>query len=192
MITKNAPPLFLFYLDDTLSESEQKQLSNLTAKADATEVDRKLISTLVEKSKDLRSTTPVPVPIMGNMIGMIPEGYKQSVVKGIDVAGGVPILKGNINTATVNIKSGSNDFINTLIGLGAWLFEKQDSLPRVSFFSPEMVVIGGTMLNMSVATKSDTTEKIIIIELQKGDSSVMGKSSSKTVTNIPRTVEIVT
>lgn len=191
MITQKAPPLFLIYLDDTLSESEQKQLSELNAKADLTPEDKDAIKKLTEKYHDLRSTTPIPVPLIGDLIGMIPEGYKQAVVKAIDVAGGVPILKGNINTSTITLRSGSNDFINAMIGLASWLFQKQDSLPRISFFSPEMVIIGGTLLNMTIATKADTTEKVLTFEMQKGESSLTGSYSSNAVTNIPKTVEIV-
>ncbi|EIO4560660.1 hypothetical protein LQM11_001216 [Vibrio parahaemolyticus] len=192
MITQKAPPLFLIYLDDTLSESEQKQLYELNAKADYTPEDDAIIKSLTEKSEDLRSTTPIPIPIIGDLIGMIPDGYKQAVVKGIDMAGDTPILKGNVNTSTITLRSGSNDFINAMIGLASWLFQKQDSLPRISFFSPEMVVIGGRLLNMSVATKADTTEKVLVFEMQKGDSSIIGnRSSTQAATNIPKTVEIV-
>ncbi|TON88266.1 hypothetical protein CGH50_18470, partial [Vibrio parahaemolyticus] len=128
-----------------------------------------------------------------DLIGMIPDGYKQSVVKSIDVAGGTPVLKGNINTSTITLRSSSSDFINAMIGLASWLFQKQDSLPRVSFFSPEMVIIGGTLLNMTLATKSDTTEKVLTFEMQKGDTSIIGSSSSQNqVTNIPKTVEVLT
>ncbi|CAH1521268.1 conserved hypothetical protein [Vibrio owensii] len=191
MITGKAPPLFLFYLDDTLSESEQKQLLELNAKADLTPADQAAIEALTEKQNDLRSTTPIPVPLIGDLIGMIPDGYKQSVVKSIDVVADTPVLKGNLNTSTITLRTGSNDFINALIGLASWLFQKQDTLGRVSFFSPEMVVIGGTLLNMTLATKADTTEKVLTFEMQKGDSSIIGKVSNKTPTNIPKTVEIV-
>ncbi|MDF4766966.1 hypothetical protein P3557_27520, partial [Vibrio parahaemolyticus] len=109
------------------------------------------------------------------------------------VAGGTPVLKGNINTSTITLRSSSSDFINAMIGLASWLFQKQDSLPRVSFFSPEMVIIGGTLLNMTLATKSDTTEKVLTFEMQKGDTSIIGSSSSQNqVTNIPKTVEVLT
>ncbi|KIP71405.1 hypothetical protein SN11_16845 [Vibrio harveyi] len=191
MITGNAPPLFLIYLDDTLSEAEQKQLSELNAKADLTTADEAIIKSLTEKYNNLRGTTPIAIPLIGDLIGMIPEGYKQSVVKSIDMAGDVPVLKGNINTSTVTLRSGSNDFINSLIGIASWLFEKQDALPRISFFSPEMVIIGGRLLNMTVAVKADTTEKVITFEMQKGDSSIIGNVSTNEVTNIPKTVEIV-
>ncbi|EHR0247438.1 hypothetical protein KS665_003660 [Vibrio parahaemolyticus] len=193
MISEKAPPLFLIYLDDTLSSEEQKELLELDGKADITKEDNARITTLTEKSKNLRNTTPIPIPIIGDLIGMIPDGYKQSVVKSIDVAGGTPVLKGNINTSTITLRSSSNDFINAMIGLASWLFQKQDSLPRVSFFSPEMVIIGGTLLNMTLATKSDTTEKVLTFEMQKGDASIMGNSSSQNqVTNIPKTVEVIT
>ncbi|MGM3015960.1 hypothetical protein, partial [Bacillus cereus group sp. BC329] len=65
----------------------------------------------------MRKTTPIPIPIIGDLIGMIPDGYKQSVVKSIDVAGGTPVLKGNINTSTITLRSSSSDFINAMIGL---------------------------------------------------------------------------
>lgn len=192
MITQKAPPLFLLYLDETLSEDKQKELAELNAKADPGDEGFARIKTLTEEYKDLRKTTPIPIPIIGDLIGMIPDGYKQAVVKGIDMAGDVPILKGNINTSTITLRSGSNDFINAMIGLASWLFQKQDSLPRISFFSPEMVVIGGRLLNMSVATKADTTEKVLVFEMQKGDSSIIGnRSSTQAATNIPKTVEIV-
>ncbi|EGQ8054275.1 hypothetical protein HPX47_001634 [Vibrio alginolyticus] len=193
MISEKAPPLFLIYLDDTLSSEEQKELLELDGKAGITKEDNARITTLTEKSQNLRSTTPIPIPIIGDLIGMIPDGYKQSVVKSIDVAGGTPVLKGNINTSTITLRSSSNDFINAMIGLASWLFQKQDSLPRVSFFSPEMVIIGGTLLNMTLATKSDTTEKVLTFEMQKGDASIIGNSSSQNqVTNIPKTVEVIT
>ncbi|MCD1413731.1 hypothetical protein IOC51_06735 [Vibrio parahaemolyticus] len=193
MISEKAPPLFLIYLDDTLSSEEQKELLELDGKADITKEDNARITTLTEKSQNLRNTTPIPIPIIGDLIGMIPDGYKQSVVKSIDVAGGTPVLKGNINTSTITLRSSSNDFINAMIGLASWLFQKQDSLPRVSFFSPEMVIIGGTLLNMALATKSDTTEKVLTFEMQKGDASIIGNSSSQNqVTNIPKTVEVIT
>lgn len=192
MITQKAPPLFLIYLDDTLSESEQKQLYELNAKADCTSEDKAIIKALTEKYNDLRSTTPIPIPVIGDLIGMIPDGYKQAVVKGIDMAGSVPVLKGNINTSTITLRSGSNDFINAMIGLASYLFQKQDSLPRISFFSPEMVIIGGRLLNMNIAAKSDTTEKVLVFELQKGDSSILGNAKKSAPTNIPKTVEIVT
>ncbi|ENP0841194.1 hypothetical protein ACCI44_003633 [Vibrio parahaemolyticus] len=192
MITQKAPPLFLLYLDETLSEDEQKELAELNAKAGPTKEDYARIKELTEEYQDLRKTTPIPIPIIGDLIGMIPDGYKQAVVKGIDMAGDTPILKGNVNTSTITLRSGSNDFINAMIGLASWLFQKQDSLPRISFFSPEMVVIGGRLLNMSVATKADTTEKVLVFEMQKGDSSIIGNRSSKAVTNIPKIVEVVT
>ncbi|EPS5918254.1 TPA: hypothetical protein ACPVXI_001951 [Vibrio parahaemolyticus] len=193
MISEKAPPLFLIYLDDTLSSEEQKELLELDGKAGITKEDNARITTLTEKSQNLRNTTPIPIPIIGDLIGMIPDGYKQSVVKSIDVAGGTPVLKGNINTSTITLRSSSNDFINAMIGLASWLFQKQDSLPRVSFFSPEMVIIGGTLLNMTLATKSDTTEKVLTFEMQKGDASIIGNSSSQNqVTNIPKTVEVIT
>ncbi|MGD1455295.1 hypothetical protein [Vibrio harveyi] len=191
MITELAPPLFLIYLDDTLSEDEQKQLAELNAKADLTPTDQATIKTLTEKYEDLRTTTPIAIPLIGDVIGMIPDGYKQSVVKGIDVAGGVPILKNNLNTSTVTLRSSSNDFINSMLGVGSWLFQREDALPRISFFSPEMVIIGGRLINMTLATKADTTEKVITFEMQKGDSSIIGNISSNNVTNIPKTVEIV-
>ncbi|WP_180919562.1 hypothetical protein, partial [Vibrio parahaemolyticus] len=151
MISEKAPPLFLIYLDDTLSSEEQKELLELDAKADLTKDDQARIKVLTEEYQDLRKTTPIPIPIIGDLIGMIPDGYKQSVVKSIDVAGGTPVLKGNINTSTITLRSSSSDFITAMIGLASWLFQKQDSLPRVSFFSPEMVIIGGTLLNMTLA-----------------------------------------
>lgn len=190
MITQKAPPLFLFYLDDTLSELERKELAQLDAKADQGDADKARVKTLTKKYYDLRSTTPVPVPIIGDLIGMIPEGYKQAVVKSIDVAGGVPILKGNVNTSTVTLRSSSNDFINAMLGFASWLFQKQDALPRVSFFSPEMVIIGGTLLNMTVATKADTTEKVITLEMQKGDPSLFGSNATKEVEVIKNTTKV--
>ncbi|EKL9959436.1 hypothetical protein PTB57_001486 [Vibrio parahaemolyticus] len=40
MISEKAPPLFLIYLDDTLSSEEQKELLELDAKADLTKDDQ--------------------------------------------------------------------------------------------------------------------------------------------------------
>lgn len=55
------------------------------------------------------------------------------------------------------------------------------------------MIIGGTLLNMTLATKSDTTEKVLTFEMQKGDTSIIGSSSSQNqVTNIPKTVEVLT
>ncbi|EHJ9984132.1 hypothetical protein KUK83_003329 [Vibrio parahaemolyticus] len=189
MITQKAPPLFLLYLDETLSEDKQKELAELNAKAGVTKEDRARIKELTEEYQDLRKTTPIPIPIIGELIGMIPDGYKQAVVKSIDMAGDAPILKGNINTSTITLRSGSNDFINAMIGLASWLFQKQDSLPRISFFSPEMVIIGGRLLNMSVATKADTTEKVLVFEMQKGDSSFLKKNGDK-LKLVPQTTNV--
>ncbi|EHK2853864.1 hypothetical protein QUN95_001727 [Vibrio parahaemolyticus] len=189
MITQKAPPLFLLYLDETLSEDKQKELAELNAKAGVTKEDRARIKELTEEYQDLRKTTPIPIPIIGELIGMIPDGYKQAVVKSIDMAGDAPILKGNINTSTITLRSGSNDFINAMIGLASWLFQKQDSLPRISFFSPEMVIIGGRLLNMSVATKADTTEKVLVFEMQKGDGSFLKKNGDK-LKLVPQTTNV--
>ncbi|EID0698877.1 hypothetical protein L5186_002713 [Vibrio parahaemolyticus] len=189
MITQKAPPLFLLYLDETLSEDKQKELAELNAKAGVTKEDMARIKELTEEYQDLRKTTPIPIPIIGELIGMIPDGYKQAVVKSIDMAGDAPILKGNINTSTITLRSGSNDFINAMIGLASWLFQKQDSLPRISFFSPEMVIIGGRLLNMSVATKADTTEKVLVFEMQKGDGSFLKKNGDK-LKLVPQTTNV--
>ena len=186
---QSAPPLFLLYLDETLSEDKQKELAELNAKAGVTKEDRARIKELTEEYQDLRKTTPIPIPIIGELIGMIPDGYKQAVVKSIDMAGDAPILKGNINTSTITLRSGSNDFINAMIGLASWLFQKQDSLPRISFFSPEMVIIGGRLLNMSVATKADTTEKVLVFEMQKGDGSFLKKNGDK-LKLVPQTTNV--
>ncbi len=192
MITENAPPIFLFYMDETLSESERKELLELNAKAKLEPEEIERIDTLTNQYYDLRSTTPIPVPVVGELIGMIPEGYKQSMVKSIDIAGGIPVLKGNVNTATVTLNSSSNDFINTMMGIASWFFAKDDALPRVCFFSPEMVIIGGTLLNMTRANKADSTEQVLTMEMQKGDKSILGISSNTpSPTNMPKTVEIV-
>ncbi|MBD0785774.1 hypothetical protein HUO09_05435 [Vibrio sp. Y2-5] len=192
MITENAPPIFLFYMDETLSEAERKELLELNAKAKLEPAELERIDTLTNQYYDLRSTTPIPVPVVGELIGMIPEGYKQSMVKSIDMAGGVPVLKGNVNTATVTLKSSSNDFINAMMGIASWFFAKDDALPRVCFFSPEMVIIGGTLLNMTRANKADSTEQVLTLEMQKGDKSILGdNSNTQTPTNIPKTVEVV-
>lgn len=192
MITENAPPIFLFYMDETLSVEERKELLELNAKAKLEPEEIERIDTLTSKYYDLRSTTPIPVPVVGELIGMIPEGYKQSMVKSIDMAGGVPVLKGNVNTATVTLKSSSNDFINAMMGIASWFFAKDDALPRVCFFSPEMVIIGGTLLNMTRANKADSTEQVLTLEMQKGDKSILGdNSNTQSPTNIPKTVEVV-
>ncbi|MGD1335036.1 hypothetical protein ACP6H1_21715 [Vibrio harveyi] len=191
MISEKAPPLFLIYLDDTLSEAEQRELAELDAKAELVGEDKARIEELTKKYENLRDTTPIAVPLIGDLLGAIPDGYKQSTVKSIDMAGGAPIIKGNINTSTITLRTGSSDFINAMIGLVNWLFQKQDALPRISFFSPEMVVIGGRLLNMTTATKSDTTEKVLNFELQKGDSSIIGNTGKDAPTNLPKTVEIV-
>ncbi|EIO4562499.1 hypothetical protein LQM11_003079 [Vibrio parahaemolyticus] len=184
MITQKAPPIFLFYLDNTLSDTELKDLKELNAKAAPSKEDLARIEKLEAQYNNLRDSTPIPVPIVGDLIGMIPEGYKQSVMKSMDIVGSTPVLKGNLNTATVTLKSGSNDFINALVGLAAYLFNKQDQLHRVCFFSPEMVIIGGVLLNMAVSTKSDTTEKVIQLEIQKGDASLFSPKAKKSPTEL--------
>lgn len=192
MITENAPPIFLFYMDETLSEEERKELLELNAKAKLEPAELERIDTLTNQYYDLRATTPIPVPVVGELIGMIPEGYKQSMVKSMDMAGGVPVLKGNVNTATVTLKSSSNDFINAMMGIASWFFAKDDALPRVCFFSPEMVIIGGALLNMTRANKADSTEQVLTLEMQKGDKSILGdNSNTQSPTNIPKTVEVV-
>lgn len=170
MITENAPPLFLFYLDDTLSSEEEKELKELMGKAEMSSEDKARIELLSDKYKDLSKTTPIPVPIMGSLVNMIPDGFEHSVVKNMDIVGSTAVLKGSLNSAKIAIKCSSGTFINTIIGLASWLFAKEDSSYRVSFFSPELVVIGGTLINATVLTKADTTEKIVALEIQKNDS----------------------
>lgn len=169
MISEKAPPIFLFYLDDLLSAEDQEELYRINAEGSPSSEDLLKMSNIVDKSKNLSKGAPIPVPLVGDIIGMIPDGYKQSVVKSFDIVKGTPVLKGNVNSVTITLKSSSSDFVNAIMGIANYLFAKDDALPRVCFFSPEVVVIGGVMLNMTKATKADSNEQVISIELQRGD-----------------------
>ncbi|TVO35087.1 hypothetical protein [Vibrio algivorus] len=169
MISEKAPPIFLFYLDEMLSSKDQEELYRINAMGNPTPDDLLDMSNIIAKSRDLSKGTPIPVPLVGDLIGMIPDGYKQSVVKSVDMVKGIPVLKGNVNSSTITLKSSSTDFVNAMMGVANYLFSQDDALPRVCFFSPELVVIGGVMLNMTKATKTDSTEQVISIELQRGD-----------------------
>lgn len=187
MITEKAPPIFLFYLDEMLTQDEQKRLYELNAKGDLDDSQILEMSELVDKYKSLSKGNPIPVPLIGDLIGMIPDGYKQSMIKTIDMIQNVPTVKGNINSSTITLKSGSNDFINAIMGVANYLFSQNDSLPRVCFFSAEMVVIGGVLLNMTKATRLDSKEQVITMEIQKGDKSFFERfhdraSSKKNIT----------
>lgn len=169
MISEKAPPIFLFYLDEMLSADEQEELYRINAEGSPSAEDLVKMQSLIEKSQNLSKGNPTPVPLIGDLIGMIPDGYKQSVLKSVDMVKGTPVLKGNLNSVTITLKSSSSDFVNVLMGIGNYLFSQDDALPRVCFFSPEVVVIGGVMLNMTKATKIDSSEQVISIELQRGD-----------------------
>lgn len=171
MISEKAPPIFLFYLDDLLSAEDQEELYRINAKGTLTANDPDFLKmqNILAKSQELSKGTPIPVPLVGDLIGMIPDGYKQTVRKSVDIIKGVPVVKGNVNSATITLKSSSTDFVNAIMGVANYLFSQDDALPRVCFFSPEVVVIGGIMLNMTKSTKTDSTEQVISIELQRGD-----------------------
>lgn len=173
MISEKAPPIFLFYLDELLPAEDQEELYRINAKGALTADDPDLLKMqkILAKSQTLSQGTPIPVPLVGDLIGMIPEGYKQTVRKSVDIIKDVPVVKGNVNSVTITLKSSSTDFVNAIMGVANYLFSQDDALPRVCFFSPEVVVIGGIMLNMTKSTKTDSTEQIISIELQKGDKS---------------------
>lgn len=169
MISEKAPPIFLFYLDELLSTADQEELYRINAEGNPSPDDLLKMTNIVSKARDLSKGTPIPVPLIGDLIGMIPDGYKQSMVKTVDIVKNIPVLKGNVNSVTITLKSSSSDFVNAIMGVANYLFSKDDALPRVCFFSPEVVVIGGVMLNMTKATKVDSREQVISIELQRGD-----------------------
>ncbi|HHY0466030.1 TPA: hypothetical protein ACVU43_003013 [Vibrio parahaemolyticus] len=177
MITEKAPPLFLFYLDETISDDSRKTLLELEGKAELSPEDNAKIAEITAEYKNLRKTTPIPVPIVGDLIGMIPDGYSQTMTKGVDIVKGVPVLKNNLNALTVTLKTSGNDFVNALLGVAGYLFDKEDSLPRISFFSPQAVIIGGTLLNMSRYSNSDTSEQVLSFEIQKGNGSHFKKTT---------------
>ncbi|MFV0448064.1 MAG: hypothetical protein ACK5MF_06335 [Vibrio sp.] len=191
-LLKKAPPVFVFYLDRTLSDEETQKLMELKVKADPSDEEKATIAELTEKLHDLRSTTPIPVPLVGDLIGAIPDGYKQGMVKSIDVIGdGEIVLKGNVNSVTITLKTSDSTFINALFGFASLMFSRKDALPRVSFFSKEMVIIGGTLINMAKASKADTTEQVITLEMQRKERALVKKKEApKEAEPIPKDTNI--
>lgn len=183
MILEKAPPLLVFTLDQALEPEKRKKFEKLCAMekmtADETEEYIKLLGQKNEASKGFKFKNWVPIPIHADIIDAQPTGYQTTTVKRIKMVSGEPVLAGTVNSVTINIKTNSGMLINVLLALADYMFALEDSFPRIHFFSPKAIVIGGCLLSMTRQVQENTTEQIITLEIQKGNKSVLSAVKEK-------------
>ncbi|UKA23390.1 hypothetical protein IHC92_20780 [Photobacterium damselae subsp. damselae] len=183
MILEKVPPLLVFTLDRALDSEQQNKLEKLealeTLTAEQTDEYIELMYERDEASKGFKFKNWVPIPIHADIIDAQPTGYQTTTVKRIKMVSGEPVLTGTVNSVTINIKTNSGMLINALLALADYMFALEDSFPRIHFFSPKAVVIGGCLLSMTRQVQENTTEQIVTLEIQKGTESVLSAVKEK-------------
>lgn len=173
MITENAPPVMLLWLDEVLSDAERKRVKEIKAtapkdKSEALALEQEL-KAFEKKLTELRAGAPVPLVFDGVILGALPDGYQRISTKTIEMIGDEVTSAKTLNSATINFRVTGDDFVNLALGLFERLFLLDDSLPRIDFYSPQLIFEAATLLNYSRYSRADTNEQIISIEVQKGD-----------------------
>lgn len=170
MIVPSAPPVLLFSLERAISEDEVKELATLTASHGLTEKQIERKNKILEKkyvNSPLLSWIPIPV---GTVITpFVPDSYKTTTIKRIEMAGSVPILRQSMNTETITFTSSSSIFINAMIFALDFMFQKANSFPSIKYFSNDMIILNGHLLNFTHSKKESSTQQMISIEIQKGN-----------------------
>lgn len=181
MITENAPAMLLIQLSQGLTPSEEEELRDLRAqtpqtKEEAEQVKADIEALIVKQSQPMNSTTFegwIPITLTGSeIVPFLPDGYQSTVMKRIETIGADVVTSKTLSTSTINIKTGSSDLINSIVNACQFLYSLDDAMPRLAFFSPELVVTSGIFLSMSRSVGiGTTTEQIISIQIQNGDPS---------------------
>lgn len=178
IITDNAPAVLLLNLAEGLTEEEKEALATEQAKTPKNDEDKqaieKKINDLIKKRSAPNETKGfsgwIPVPLLGSeIIPFLPESYNASVVKRIETVGGDVVMSSSMATSTINIKTKSNDLVNTIINACQLIYSMDDSFARIAFFSPELIVNGGVFVSMVRSVNlGQTEEQIISITVQNG------------------------
>lgn len=169
MILEKAPPVLLFSLERSLSIEDTKRMAELEAKSELTSDDKKEKEALYKKQFVNREIFSwIPIPLETAIVPVIPQSYKTTSIKKIDMYKNVAYLRQSMNTETITFISSSNIFINALIFALDFMFQNANAFPSIKYFSNDMIVLNGRLVNFSHSKNTNGDEQAISIEIQKG------------------------
>lgn len=191
MITIDAPPVLIFSLDTALSEQETEELAKIEALERKSNEDA---SRWVELKKKIQNFYDgngflnwIPIVIDADISQIAPSGFEQATQKKIKMVSGKPMLTETMNTVTIYLTTNNGMLVNALIGLADFLFNMEDSFPRIHFIGFPIVAIGCSLVSMTRSISSDTTKQLITLQLQKSNDGKLptGKTAKKPTELLP-------
>lgn len=169
MILEKAPPVLLFSLDKAQTNRDKVRLLQLEAQTTLTADEVKEKNELKKKAaKEVEKHAWIPIPLETVIVPAIPQSYKTTSIKKIEMYQDIPYLRQSMNTETIAFISSSNIFINALIFALDFMFQNSNAFPSIKYFSSDMIIINGRLVNFSHSKNTNGDEQAISIEVQKG------------------------